>query len=435
MKTLGGIVCIRNGNALDYCWREAIKSLLPVCDTVTVCDGESTDGTQEEIRKWMRHEPKIVLCVYPWPDPVGVNNFWVDWLQYARAHTRTDYVLQLDADEILGDNSYNTVKEFTRREGRFSVWCNRLNFWKDHEHTIPHGVCLGHRVIRMLPQNVYLPSDGSVPEGAEAVGMAVDSNIEIFHYGFIRKQDAFFRKAKALQKFFFNSYDQRLLDAEKDGGNWMEHKSMPEWINRLVDFKGRHPLVIQSWLIERGYKCTRDEVSETAKYRYLTAKYCRTSDGRSGVGVDIGSQGDTVVPWAISYDLPQAEFDTYCSFHPPKGPIHLRGHGDKLPFDTGSLDFVYSSHLLEDYLDWNPVLDEWVRVLKPGGNLIVLVPDKELWAAAMAKGQTPNCAHRHEARVGELSTYAERLGLRVLEDRLTEVNPGDYTILFAAQKV
>lgn len=168
--------------------------------------------------------------------------------------------------------------------------------------------------------------------------------------------------------------------------------------------------------------------SETAKYRKLTVPFC------NGCGIDIASQGDPVVPWAWQLDLPSEEFAFYNSNNPPRGAIQLRGHGEELPVESDSLDFVYSSHLLEDYPDWEPVLIEWVRVLKPGGHLVVLIPDRELWVAACAAGQTPNDFHRHEGRVGELSTYADRLGLEVIEDRLTALFPGDYTILFVARK-
>lgn len=170
-------------------------------------------------------------------------------------------------------------------------------------------------------------------------------------------------------------------------------------------------------------------MSETAKYRHLTAKWCYTDGGVPGVGVDIASQGDRVVPWAISFDLPVDEFNKYCSNHPPFGTIHLRGHATRLPFENNSLDFVYSSHLLEDYEDWEPVMREWNRVLKPQGYMIVIVPDKERWAKAIEVGQTPNCSHRHEATLGELSDHATRLGMEVMEEFHTDEFPGDYSIL------
>lgn len=173
--------------------------------------------------------------------------------------------------------------------------------------------------------------------------------------------------------------------------------------------------------------------SETSRYRHLTAKYCMPN-GLPSCGVDIASQGDPVVPWAMQFDLPVDEFNAYCANHPAKGPIQLRGHADKLPFENESLDFVHSSHLLEDYLDWMPVLKEWTRVLRPNGYLIVIIPDKTLWNAAIAAGQSPNCSHKHEGEVGELTSYALELGLIVLEDRLTDEFPGDYSILGIFQK-
>lgn len=171
--------------------------------------------------------------------------------------------------------------------------------------------------------------------------------------------------------------------------------------------------------------------SETEKYRHLTAQYC------FGCGVDIASQGAVVVPWAISFDLPEDEFLYYSNGQPPKGPIHLRGHADRLPFDSGSLDWVYSSHLLEDYLDWLPVLNEWQRCVKVGGNLIILVPDKVLWNAAIARGQPPNCSHKHEARVGELTEiFAKHFEhWEVLRDELTSCTPEDYSILYVARRL
>lgn len=173
----------------------------------------------------------------------------------------------------------------------------------------------------------------------------------------------------------------------------------------------------------------KNYASETEKYLHLTRKYCQ------GVGVDVGSQGSPVVPWAINFDLPGEEFHKYNSNQPPKGPIQLHGHADKLPFDHNSLDFVYSSHLIEDFQDWWPLLREWVRVLKPGGNLVILVPDKKLWDAAIAAGQPPNCAHKHESFPGELSTYAAELGIEVITDKLTNVFDGDYSILFVGRKI
>lgn len=44
-----------------------------------------------------------------------------------------------------------------------------------------------------------------------------------------------------------------------------------------------------------------------------------------------------------------------------------------------SLDFVHSSHCLEHIVDPAEALVNWVRILKPGGYLVCLIPDEDLY--------------------------------------------------------
>lgn len=175
----------------------------------------------------------------------------------------------------------------------------------------------------------------------------------------------------------------------------------------------------------------RSAGSESAKYRHLTVPYL------TGFGVDVASQGDAVTPTCASFDLPIDEFLVYSNGDPPKGHIHFHGHADKLPFEDKSLDWLYSSHLLEDFYDWLPVLSEWDRVVRVGGRIIILLPDKVLWNKALELGQLPNCSHRHESYPGELTeVFTKHFGhYRILEDRLTAVVPSDYSILFVAERI
>ena len=50
-----------------------------------------------------------------------------------------------------------------------------------------------------------------------------------------------------------------------------------------------------------------------------------------------------------------------------------------LPFDDGTFDLVYSSHVLEHFKrnKTQEVINEWVRVLKPGGTIRLSVPSIE----------------------------------------------------------
>lgn len=172
------------------------------------------------------------------------------------------------------------------------------------------------------------------------------------------------------------------------------------------------------------------EPTESEKYVHLVSRFL------VGNGVDIGAGGKPVVPHAIAFDLPPEQYGQYHSGLTPDRVIQWGGDCHKLPFKDSVCDFVFSSHLIEDFLDWNPLLREWVRVIKPGGHLVILLPDKKLWNEAIARGQPPNCAHKHESYVGELSEYARRMGgLQIIEDRLADQFPGDYTIVFVARRM
>ncbi len=253
--TISGHVCIKDGFALDYCFKEAIGSLLPVCDEVVVCVGTSTDDTEEFIRDWATREPKINVCIYDWPNPKGDPDFWVKWIQYARIHCKGRYQLQIDGDEILFDSSYPAIEAFKGmvQTQQRSAWCRRHNFWRDAQHVIPHGFCCSDRVVRLGPTELFMPSDGAHPLGGPMINMAIGTAIEIGHYGFLRKRDAFYRKAKALQSYFFNSYDPRLVKCEETGKNFMEDPAVGDWTQNLVPFTGKHPAIIHDYLKERGY--------------------------------------------------------------------------------------------------------------------------------------------------------------------------------------
>lgn len=142
------------------------------------------------------------------------------------------------------------------------------------------------------------------------------------------------------------------------------------------------------------------------------------------------------MPWAIQVDLPLEQFRAYGHAHAETHPIQWRGDCRDLPFKDEALDWVYNSHIAEDFNDWPALLEEFLRVLKRDGTLITMVPDKERFRESVKNGQGDNFAHKHEFHVGELTEWAtKRGGLKVVKDELTLVRgPRDYNILFVAKK-
>lgn len=172
-------------------------------------------------------------------------------------------------------------------------------------------------------------------------------------------------------------------------------------------------------------------MSETDKHRKDVEQFC------TGNGVDLGCSDTAIVPHAIRVDLPEDKFKNYNAQRSSHG-IHWRGDATNLPFKDCTLDFVHSSHLLEDFAanDWPRVLGEWSRVLRPGGHMIIAVPDKKRFRYRVEHmNQGENCAHLKESHVGELSSYLRPMGYEILFDRfVTSTDPTEYSIICCARK-
>ena len=53
--------------------------------------------------------------------------------------------------------------------------------------------------------------------------------------------------------------------------------------------------------------------------------------------------------------------------------------GSRAEFDEGTFDVVFSNQVLEHVVDLDETLDEMARVLKPGGLVLSLFPDRAIW--------------------------------------------------------
>ncbi len=82
----------------------------------------------------------------------------------------------------------------------------------------------------------------------------------------------------------------------------------------------------------------------------------------TGKVIDVGCGKDLVVQHAEPFDQQQGDANRILDFRPPE-----------------SYDCVHSSHCLEHMIDPKATLEGWWGLVKPGGYLIVVVPDEDLY--------------------------------------------------------
>jgi SAM-dependent methyltransferase len=106
--------------------------------------------------------------------------------------------------------------------------------------------------------------------------------------------------------------------------------------------------------------------------RSLAARYA------VGRGIDVGCGSHKTVPSAIGVDLtPKGKYGQAGNQLFEQSAADVVASGDALPFRDASLDYVIARHNLEHYVDPLKTLQEWQRVLRPGGKLVVIVPDED----------------------------------------------------------
>jgi predicted SAM-dependent methyltransferase len=145
----------------------------------------------------------------------------------------------------------------------------------------------------------------------------------------------------------------------------------------------------------------RGHPSETSKCRRRLAQYC------IGNGVDLGFGGDAITNTAIRVDLPTPYSRTAGQ------TVQLGGDCTNLLwFRDESLDYVYSSHLLEDFEATEAVLREWLRVLRTGGLLVIYCPDEQAYQKhCEITGQYYNINHKHsDFSLAKVKSILAKLG-------------------------
>lgn len=92
--------------------------------------------------------------------------------------------------------------------------------------------------------------------------------------------------------------------------------------------------------------------------------------------------------------------------------------GDNLPFEDNSWDFVLTSHVLEHFFDPIKALKEWNRVVKDGGYICLILPDKTKTVDKVRERTTLSELIDRHANGASSSEIAAHHNVWVLEDIL-----------------
>ncbi|WP_269604506.1 methyltransferase domain-containing protein [Prochlorococcus marinus] len=117
-----------------------------------------------------------------------------------------------------------------------------------------------------------------------------------------------------------------------------------------------------------------------------------------GNGIDIGSGEDCLSQYGEFFPL----MNSCRAWDTPDGDAQLMES-----IEDNYFDFVYSSHCLEHTVNPYISLDNWIRILKPGGHLVCTIPDEDLYEQGIFPS-TFNHDHKHTFTIHKKKSWSNK---------------------------
>jgi SAM-dependent methyltransferase len=153
-------------------------------------------------------------------------------------------------------------------------------------------------------------------------------------------------------------------------------------------------------------------------------------DSKSCTGLDIGCGGNKTVEQALGIDeTPKSQPGVAGGISVQTGKRSIiEGDASDLPVESDSQDYLIARHVIEHLLSPFKALDEWMRVLRPGGILCVACPDQDV-CDTMAL----DFSHVHAYNPETLREILESKGFIVDEIKL--IRPGWAFVIKAVKPI
>ncbi|MFK7735598.1 MAG: glycosyltransferase [Pirellulaceae bacterium] len=245
---VAGFTIVRNAIHYDYPIREAILSALPLVDEMVVAVGQGTDGTRELVEAI--DDPKIRIIDTVWDDKLRTGGqVLAQQTNLAMSHCDGDWLLYLQADEVLHEADYGRIRDSMERYKDHPT-VEGLSFRYHHfrgDYTIRDPLPYRWQV------RVVRPGIGVTSHG-DACGFRRDgqklktaaTGAWVFHYGYVRPP----AKLSAKMDYFCSLYEGREVQPgeEDPAGQYVLD------LGACEAFHGTHPAVMQERMQAKNWE-------------------------------------------------------------------------------------------------------------------------------------------------------------------------------------
>lgn len=269
---IAGFSFIRNAVKYDYPIKEAILSVLPLCDTFYIALGNSDDDTLQLIDSI--GSDKIVIINTTWDDNVreGGRTFALETDKaYQAVSKEHDWVIYIQGDECIHEKYHETIlneMQATHHNPNIEgLLLNYKHFYGSYDF-YAYSRRWYRREIRVMKHlqgiQSYKDAQGFRINGRKLRVKLIDACV--YHYGWVKPPTGISSKVHNFNTFY---HEQDWVD---------EHFPIAETYDfsnadRLFSFEESHPAVIQERINKVNWKFsfdpTKQEINTSLKRKVL----------------------------------------------------------------------------------------------------------------------------------------------------------------------
>ena len=254
---ISGFTFVKNAIDLDYPIREAILSILPLCDEVVVAVGQSSDETLAHIEDI--GSPKIRIINTVWDESLreGGHVLAVETDKaLAALHPDTRWAIYIQGDEVLHEDGHADIKEmmhhYQEDEQVEALLLRYHHFYGSYDY-IAASRDWYRREIRILKPHKGLSSY------KDAQGFRInDRKIRVklcdaymHHYGWVKHPETQQNKQRSFNKLW---HTDDYVSMKVGDEALFDYSS----IDSLELFTGRHPMVMQERVDKMNWRFSFD---------------------------------------------------------------------------------------------------------------------------------------------------------------------------------
>lgn len=256
---LSGHMPLHLGERHDYPWREVILSALPIVDEFVLLVSETDeDGTLAAAKAFAAEHRKVRLIAHDWWNPARREFALADGTDMCIEACHGTFHLALQADEVIHENQYATLRGIAENGSWPWAMFGRLNFFGSFDLVNVNRDRWPCEVVRLGRRDLYpqLRSHGD----ATHLGIVRDYDavlhprldardlVQFWHYSYSRRPGSYLKRQKAMADLYRLPEDPRLVRCREAGHmDWFSVVPRSEF----VPVPGPHPKVMHAWIEER----------------------------------------------------------------------------------------------------------------------------------------------------------------------------------------